>query len=40
MSRIGRVKKWGVRKRRETISAPSEVIGELFFSFLFFRLIF
>jgi hypothetical protein len=40
MSRIGRVKKRGVRRQRETISAPSEVIGELFFTFLFFHVIF
>ena len=34
MSRIGSVKKWGVRRRRGTGSTPSEVIGGLF-SFFF-----
>jgi len=36
-SRVGSVKKWGVRRRRGTISTPSEVIGGLFsyYSFLF-----
>jgi len=31
MSRIGSVKKWGVRRRRGTSSTPSEIIGRLFF---------
>jgi hypothetical protein len=37
MSRIGSVKKWGVRRRRGTSSKPSEVIGGFFscYSFLF-----
>jgi hypothetical protein len=30
MSRIGSVKKWGMRRRRGTGSTPSEVIGGLF----------
>ena len=30
MTCIGGVKNWGVRRRRETSSAPSEVIGGLF----------
>ena len=30
MSRIGSVKKWGVRRRKGTSSTPSEIIGGLF----------
>jgi serine/arginine repetitive matrix protein 2 len=36
MSRIGSVKKWGVRRRRGTSSTPSEVIGRLFSYYSFF----
>ena len=35
LSRIGSVKKWGVRRRRGTSSTPSEVLGGFFFLFLY-----
>jgi len=38
LSRIGSVKRWGVKKRRGTSSTPSEVIGGLFlFYFIFIQ---
>jgi len=36
MTRIGSVRKWGVRRRRETSSMPSEVLGGLFLTIQFF----
>ena len=37
MSRIGSVKKWGVRRRKGTSSTSSEVIGGCFLTIFFFQ---